>query len=207
MDEYDQFNPKLALRVALIALFGVGVAMICSIIGIWALNSSMAIQMVDMILQLVAMSGQLNPVLLIVLTFTFLNMVAPVAFIWANWFFADYMAAASITQVDFLPILLSSVLTWIITGILIGIVSKEWAQGLQNAFISGLLGYVINAFLVIFMIGQSGMLFSGIITYGVLYIAFVLAFIMSIPTFLLLVVSGVIGGLIARYTIYREEVY
>ncbi|MHA1312969.1 MAG: hypothetical protein ACTSRB_03575 [Candidatus Helarchaeota archaeon] len=205
MDEYDEFSMSLALRMAVVCGAGVGFSILGSMVSIWIFNSQVALNMIDLIFQFVALSGRIPAELLIMLTFTVVSLVAPSINVIMQMFFQPFMITKGITTHELFSITISSVITWIVVGIVVGILSKHWFQGLQNTLITGILHYIIDAILLIVVVAISGNLFTGIVTYGIIYIAFVLVLLFAIPNFLVLMVSGAAGGIIGQYVVFKDR--
>lgn len=200
MDEYDEFSWSKAIRMILVIGIGLGVSIVVGIISIWVFNSTAAIEMIQFVTGLFTGGTGIDPILLIVLTFTFVSLVCPTAYLWGTWFFPSVIEPAS-----FIPLVIASVITWIITGIVVGLLSKSWFQGLENAAITGVVVYLLDVILLLIVVAQAGLLLSGIITYGIIYAAFALGIIMAVPNLLILIFVGTLSGIVSRKLIFKEE--
>ncbi|MHA1143242.1 MAG: hypothetical protein ACTSRW_00745, partial [Candidatus Helarchaeota archaeon] len=153
-----------------------------------------AIKMVQMVLGALSITNPFDILYLILLEIVFISLIAPTAFLWSNLFFMEYMMTAGITQASYIPIVVCSTITWISTGIVVGILSKEWFGALETAAITGIMVYFFDVVLVMLVIITKGLLFTGPLLYGGLYIAAAAILLMALPNLILLTISGTAGG-------------
>jgi len=196
MDAYEQINPKrfkriiFAIVVGFFLAIGLGILLFIAIVPTWQ----------DYFNQLISTANTLgiyNDPLAYILGSGLYSLNAP------SPFFMDIFSAigpdvATAIQLSILP----AILTWLISGFVIGIICKRWEDG----FIAGLLcGLITWTFIII----TSRIAILGDAQLGVLELGYILVVFMmlvnSAAAIIICMAGGVLGGIVYSKILFRQE--
>ncbi|NHI91450.1 MAG: hypothetical protein EAX96_03035 [Candidatus Lokiarchaeota archaeon] len=191
MSDYGEFDLQdTGISLGKVAI-GVLIAMGLSILFFFTLSGTTASLFIEALLKVFA---SLEVAHLTILGFTLFTLVGPVGYI---WMLNPAFIGLDTGVVTFEPILISSVITYVVTGFIIGMIAKkDWIKGLSlgiwtgiGVYIASLVMTLIALFSVgIFMMGAHGLLVTLMIA--------LMVFVMSIPSILICGASGMLGGLV-----------
>jgi len=194
MDDYDEFDMEGAGSLVLKGLAGVGIASAISLIFALTISGEATSKFLEVITSIISLGINLNWILAFILNITLTNLISPVAYIWAR---APELATIDFAGVSLELGVVSSIVSFTIAGIIVGILAKkDWLVGLQAGIITVGLTYAVSFGLIILSLVLANALLGGIVTVILLGTYVMVSFIMSLLSFLVCGISGLVGGLI-----------
>ena len=194
MDDYDEFDMGGAGNLFLSGLVGVAIASLISLIFAFTISGAATSVFLDVISQIISFGLDINWIIAFILNITLTNLISPVAYIWAQ---SPELAGLNVAGVNLETGLICSLVSWMIAGIIAGIVArKDWLVGLQAGVITVGLMYAISFGLVILSLILANALLGGIVSIIHIGVYVMVSFVMSLLSFLVCGIFGMIGGFI-----------
>jgi hypothetical protein len=196
MDAYEQINPKRLKRILIAVLIGFFLSLGLGILLFMALVSNWQFYFNTIISTAQEYIGINAPLAYILGSGLYsLNAASP--------FFLDIFGAIGPeVQTGIQSAILPAILTWFITGLVMGFLVKRWDDG----FFSGLL---CSLCVWVFVIIASRIAILGTTQLGILEIGYVLIVFMmlvnSAAAILICMGGGVVGGLIYSKVLFRKQ--
>ena len=190
MSDYGEFDLEDAGKTLGVVVLGTFIVMGLSILFFFTLSFGTANLFVDALL---SVFGQIETAHLTILGFTLFTLVAPVGYIWITY--DPAFMGIDTAGVTFEPVLIASIITYLVAGFIVGLVAKkDWMKGFTAGLWTGISVYIatlvmtlIALFAVgIFMAGPRGLLITIIVVFMIL--------VMSLPSILICGAAGMIGG-------------
>ncbi|MHA1799793.1 MAG: hypothetical protein ACTSVY_15195 [Candidatus Helarchaeota archaeon] len=191
MSDYGEFDLEDTGKSLDIITLGVIIIVGLSILFFFTLARNSAYLFVD---ALASVFGTLETAHLTILGFTLFTLVAPVGYFWMQdpaFLGLDYGG------VTFEPVLISSIITYVVAGLVVGLIAKkDWLKGFTVGIWTGIGVYITTLILTLIALIAVGIISAG--APGVLGTILVVLFIlvMSIPSFIICGAAGMLGGLI-----------
>ncbi|NHI91608.1 MAG: hypothetical protein EAX96_03825 [Candidatus Lokiarchaeota archaeon] len=194
MDDYDEFDLQSGANLVLKSLIGFFVVAALATIFTLTLSFQATNKFFEVIMQIIYLGVPIHPILVFALNVTLTTLVSPIAYIWAQ---SPELMGINLEGVNLEAGLISSIICYIVAGIVVGIITKkDWLMGLQAGIIVVALAYLFSFALVILSLILANALFAGLATIITLGLYISVTFVMSIITFLICGVSGILGGFI-----------
>ncbi len=196
MDAYEQINPKRLKRVLIAVVFGF----------------FMAIGLGILLFMVFVDNWQFYFGELITLAETYVGINAPLAYFLGSGlysmnavspFFMDiFSAIGPEVEVAIGGAMIPAILTWFITGFVMGFFCKRWDDGLFSALICGIVTFVIIQVMArIAILGDSTL---GALELGYVIVVFMLL-VNSAVAVLIAMAGGVTGGLLYSKVLFRRQ--
>jgi len=196
MDAYEQINPKRLKRILIAVLIGFFLSLGLGILLFMALVPDWQIYFTELISLSQDYIG-INPFMAYVLGSGLYSLSA------ASPFFVQIFGAISPeVEEGIRSAILPAILTWAITGLVMGFLVKRWDDGFFSGLICGLLVWV-------FVVIATRIAILGTAELGILAIAEALIYFMmlvnSAAAILICMAGGVIGGLLYSKVLFRNQ--
>ena len=194
MNDYDEFDIGGAGSLFLKGLGGVLIASLVSLIFALTISGEATSKFLEVITSIISLGININWVIALMLNITLTNLISPVAYIWAR---APELATIDFAGVSLELGLISSLVSFTIAGLIVGIIAKkDWLVGMQAGIITVALTYAVSFGLIILSLVLANALLGGIVTIILLGTYVMVSFVMSLLSFLVCGIFGLIGGLI-----------
>jgi hypothetical protein len=197
MDAYEQINPKRLKRVVISVIIGffiaigLGILLFIVFVADWqpffARITSIAEEYIG-----------LQPAFVYILGSGLYSLNA------ASPFFLDMFSAPELAEIStgIQQAVLPAILTWLITGFVMGIICKRWEDGFLAGLFCGLITWI---FVVIgTRIAVLGSTQLGVLELGYILIVFMMLVNASVAI-LICMAGGVLGGIVYSKILFRQE--
>lgn len=201
MDAYEQISPKRFRRVLIAMVFGLFLAIGLGILLFMVLVRDWQIYF-DSIFDLAFTAGIDNVPLVYFLGSGLYSMNAASPFFVDMFFHPSAPAEFQLVGQGILSAALPAVLTWFITGFVMGFFCKRWDDGLFSALLCG-----IATFIVIQVMARVAILGSdvlGVLELGYIILVFMLL-VNSAAAVFICMAGGVLGGLLYSKVLFRRQ--
>lgn len=196
MDAYEHINPKRFKRVLILVIIGfflsigLGILLFMLFVDNWQYYFD---QFITGIGEFTGMS----PVMAYILGSGFYSLNA------SSPFFQDIFGAIGPEVADMLNMMiLPAILTWVITGFVMGFFCKRWDDGVLSGLLCSLIVWV-------FIVITSRITIAGGQTFGIFELGYILVIFMmlvnSAAAILLCMGGGMLGGLLYSKVLFREQ--
>ncbi len=196
MDAYEQINPKRIKRVAIAVILGfflaigLGILLFMALVDEWQSYFDSLIYYADFL-------GVSSNFVAYILGSSLYSMNS------ASPFFMDlFSQMGPEVEAAISNAVLPAILTWFITGFVMGLLCKRWDDGFLSGLICGLASWV-------FVVIATRIAIVGSSTFGILELGYILLVFMmlvnSAAAILICMAGGVIGGLLYSKVLFRQE--
>ena len=190
MSDYGEFDLEDTGKTLGVAVLGTFVIMGLSILFFFTLAFGTANLFIDALL---SVFGQIETAHLTVLGFTLFTLVAPVGYIWLR--FDPAFLGIDTAGVAFEPMLISSIITYLVAGFVVGMLAKkDWMKGFTTGLWTGISVYIASLVMTYIALAAVGIFIAGPQGLLVTIIVALMVFIMSLPSILMCGVAGMLGG-------------
>ena len=197
MDAYEQISPKRFKRIVIVVIIGFFLSIGLGILLFMAFVPGWQAFFDELTLTAQTYIG-LQPAFVYILGSGLYSLNA------ASPFFLDLFADAGLLDVysRIQDAVLPAILTWLIVGLVMGLLVKRWDDGFLSGLFCGLITFI---FVVIgTRIAILGTAQLGILELGYILIVFMLL-VNSAAAILICMAGGVLGGLIYSKVLFRTE--
>ena len=200
MSDYEEFNVKSTGKFLGKIVLGTLIAMGLSLLFFFTLARDTAYLFVE---ALASVFGNIEVEHLTTLGVTLFTLVGPVGYIFMQ---NPAFSGLDFGTVAFEPILISAIITYVVTGIFMGLITKQdWMKGFTAGIWTGVAVYIATLVMTLIALITVGIFSGG--AYGIFLVLLVVSLIlvMSIPSMLICGASGILGGYIFQH--YLKERY
>ena len=200
MSNYEEFDTKETGKFIGKLLIGTLIAMSLSLLFWFTLARETAYLFVD---ALAGVFGNIEVAHLTVLGITLFTLVGPVGYIFMQ---NPAFAGLSYGAVTFEPILISAIITFVVTGIIMGLITKkDWMEGFKAGVWTGFMVYVATLIMTLIALFAIGIFSGGALGIFMVLLVCSLILVMGLPSMLICGASGILGGWL--YQKYLRERY
>ena len=194
MDDYDEFDLEGGANLFIKCLLGLLIAVVISFIFTMTISYQATNKFFEIVTQLISFGVDLHPTLVFILNITLTTLLSPIAYIWAQ---SPELIGLDVAGVNLEAGLISSLVSYAVAGIVVGLIAKkDWLTGLQAGIITVALAWLLSLGLIILSLILANALFAGIATIITLGLYISLSFVMSLITFVVCGLFGLVGGLL-----------
>lgn len=189
MSDYGEFDLEDTGKTLSVVAIGTLVVMGLSILFFFTLSAGTANLFVDTLL---TVFSQIETAHLTILGFTLFTLVAPVGYI---WLLDPAFLGIDTAGVAFEPVLISSIITYLVAGFIVGLVArKDWMKGFTAGLWTGISVYIASLIMTLIALFAVGIFMMGAPGLMVTLLLVLMIFVMSLPSILMCGAGGILGG-------------
>ena len=189
MSDYDEFTVKETGKFLGKIFFGTLIAMGLSLLFFFTLARGTAYLFID---ALAGVFGNIEVAHLTTLGVTLFTLVGPVGYLFMQ---NPAFSGLDYGTVAFEPILISAIITFVVAGLIVGLImKKDWMDGFKAGIWTGIGVYIATLVMTLIALFAIGIFSGGSIGIFMVILVVSLILVMAIPSMLICGASGILGG-------------